>query len=85
MAKIATSTSKTATKAVSKAVPAKATRTTSSKTTATKSGFITIAHDEIAKLAYRYYVERGYQHGFDTQDWKKAEAELRSKAASRLN
>jgi hypothetical protein len=33
-------------------------------------------HQEIAQLAHRYYVERGWQHGFHEQDWLRAEQEL---------
>jgi hypothetical protein len=29
--------------------------------------------DEIAKLAYQFYVDRGYQHGNDMEDWLRAE------------
>ena len=34
------------------------------------------SHEEIARLAHRYYQERGSQHGFDAQDWFRAEHEL---------
>lgn len=29
--------------------------------------------EEIAKLAYQFYVDRGYQHGNDMDDWVRAE------------
>ncbi len=29
---------------------------------------------EIEKIAYQFFVQRGYQHGFDREDWSKAEA-----------
>ena len=29
---------------------------------------------EIEQLAYQFFVERDYQHGFDREDWKRAEA-----------
>ncbi|MDD5449483.1 MAG: DUF2934 domain-containing protein [Candidatus Omnitrophica bacterium] len=29
--------------------------------------------DEISKLAYQFYVDRGYSHGNDTEDWLRAE------------
>ncbi|MCM8782570.1 MAG: DUF2934 domain-containing protein [Candidatus Omnitrophica bacterium] len=29
--------------------------------------------NEIAKLAYQFYVDRGYQHGNDMDDWLRAE------------
>lgn len=33
--------------------------------------------DEIAALAYRYYQERGGEHGFHEEDWYRAEREVR--------
>lgn len=33
-------------------------------------------HEQVAKLAHRYYEERGWQHGFHEQDWYRAEQEL---------
>lgn len=35
-------------------------------------------HEAIARLAYSYWEQRGYQHGFDEEDWLRAEAELRA-------
>jgi hypothetical protein len=32
--------------------------------------------EEIRLLAYSYWVERGYQHGNEMQDWLRAEKEL---------
>lgn len=37
---------------------------------------LVLAHAEIAQLAYSYWLERGCQHGFDRQDWVRAEREL---------
>ncbi len=34
-------------------------------------------HQAIAHLAYSYWEQRGYQHGFDEEDWFRAEAEIR--------
>jgi hypothetical protein len=34
------------------------------------------AHGEISERAYFYFVERGYQDGFDAEDWLRAEREL---------
>lgn len=36
---------------------------------------------EIAALAYQFYVERGFQDGFDQEDWLRAEQAVRSKKA----
>lgn len=35
-----------------------------------------VSREEIAELAYRYWVERGYQHGYAVQDWIRAEQAL---------
>jgi len=37
------------------------------------------AQEEIAKLAYSYYVDRGYQPGNPADDWFRATAELRAR------
>jgi hypothetical protein len=37
---------------------------------------MTPTHEQIAVLAHRFYVERGWQHGFHEQDWHRAELEL---------
>jgi len=34
------------------------------------------SHEEIARLAHFYYVERGWQDGFHEQDWFRAEQDL---------
>ena len=34
---------------------------------------------EIEKLSYQFFVERGHLHGFDREDWLRAEAIVRSK------
>lgn len=36
---------------------------------------------EIQKLAYQFFVERGYAHGHDREDWVRAEAIIRRKKA----
>jgi len=33
-------------------------------------------HEQIAELAYSYYIRRGWQHGHHEQDWLQAEWEL---------
>jgi hypothetical protein len=57
------------------------------KTTATptvtepKMTQMKVSHDEIARLAHRYWAERGGQHGSHEEDWLRAERELRGKAS----
>jgi hypothetical protein len=38
-------------------------------------------HQEIARLAYSYWEARGYRGGSPTEDWFRAERELRSHVA----
>jgi hypothetical protein len=33
-------------------------------------------HEDIAVLAYSYFVARGYEHGYEKQDWERAVAAL---------
>ena len=40
-----------------------------------------ISHEEIARLAHRYWAERGHQHGHHMDDWLRAERELLGKAS----
>ena len=48
-----------------------------------ESAFGASSHEAIAKRAYELYAQRGYQHGYDADDWLQAEAELtRSSAAT---
>jgi hypothetical protein len=39
-------------------------------------------HEAIARLAYSYWEQRGYQHGFAEEDWFRAEAEIRNRMAA---
>jgi hypothetical protein len=39
--------------------------------------FIVVSVDDIAERAYGFYVDRGYAHGFDREDWLRAEGELK--------
>lgn len=39
-------------------------------------------YDRIAKRAYELYAERGYQHGYDLDDWLKAEREIQEQLRS---
>ena len=40
-----------------------------------------VPHEEIARLAHRYWSERGRQHGHDAEDWFRAERQLLGKAS----
>jgi hypothetical protein len=40
------------------------------------------SHNEIAALAYTYWLERGCAGGSPEQDWQRAERELRVKASA---
>jgi hypothetical protein len=51
-------------------------RQSSAKVTA-----IGVSHEEIARLAHKFWAERGRQHGHDAEDWLRAEQELRGKAS----
>lgn len=37
---------------------------------------------EIQRVAYQFFVERGYQHGNDQEDWLRAEAIVRNRKKS---
>jgi hypothetical protein len=37
------------------------------------------SREDVAKLAYSYWVARGYSHGQADEDWLRAEAELTGK------
>ena len=34
---------------------------------------------EIQQLAYQFFVERGFAHGFDQEDWARAEALVKNR------
>jgi Protein of unknown function (DUF2934) len=42
---------------------------------------VVVTHEEIEKLAHRFWAERGYQHGSAEIDWFRAEQELRGRAS----
>lgn len=37
---------------------------------------VTLSQEEVAKLAYSYWVDRNYEHGYAEQDWHRAIIEL---------
>ena len=37
------------------------------------------SREDVAKLAYSYWIARGYSHGYAEEDWLRAEAELAGK------
>ena len=41
---------------------------------------ILVSVDDIAKRAYEMYLERGRTDGFDREDWRRAESELKAPA-----
>jgi len=75
---------KTSKKAGPVEVPASGTapkKTTVRQKTTAKVTQIRVTHEEIAKLAHRYWAERGGQHGSHIEDWLRAERELLGKAS----
>ncbi len=40
-----------------------------------------VSYDEVARLAHRFYEERGHRHGHHVDDWVRAEQELLGKAS----
>jgi hypothetical protein len=54
------------------------------KTATTKGTVIAIsqpARDVIEQLAYHYWAQRGYQHGYALEDWIRAEREFLERAS----
>jgi len=60
----------------SAAAPAKKAKSTPANVTS-----IGPSPEEIARLAHKYWAERGFQHGAAEQDWLRAERELRGIAS----
>jgi len=60
---------------------AKPKSTAKAKTVNEKVTSIGPSREEIARLAHKYWAERGHQHGSAVQDWLRAEQELRGKAS----
>jgi hypothetical protein len=40
--------------------------------------FVIVSARDIAARAHEIYVDRGYAHGFDREDWLRAERELKA-------
>jgi hypothetical protein len=40
-----------------------------------------VSQEEVARLAHRFWAERGGKHGNDMDDWFRAEQELRGRAS----
>ena len=59
----------------------KAVKSVAASKTADVAAKITPSHAEIARLAERYWAERGWQDGYAEQDWLLAERELRAMAS----
>jgi hypothetical protein len=76
----------TATKAVKSARPAAAAAPKRHKkatpVTEVPASPVAVDSNEVARLAYSYFVERGYQPGDPVADWFRAENELRSRLAA---
>ena len=62
------------------ATPKATTAKAASKKTSEKAAPRVPTHDEIAKLAHKYWAERGHHHGHAEQDWLRAERELTQNA-----
>lgn len=39
------------------------------------------SHEDVARLAHKYWQQRGHKHGHHEEDWYRAEQELRGKAS----
>jgi hypothetical protein len=62
-------------------IPKRAKSNVTEMVTAPSMTAMRVSHEEIARLAHRYWAERGRQHGHDAEDWFRAERELLSKAS----
>ncbi|HEY5089225.1 MAG TPA: DUF2934 domain-containing protein [Polyangia bacterium] len=56
----------------------KAVKAAPSRAAATATPMPTPTHDQIAKRSYELYLERGSVDGYASEDWIRAEAELKS-------
>lgn len=76
---MAETTKKTTTRKKTSASVSAPTSIASKKTSAKAS--VTVTHEEIARLAHKFWAERGGQHGHDAEDWFRAEQTLLGKAS----
>lgn len=72
---MATKRASTKKPAATKETPAKA-KASVSKQVATVTTRTVDLQEAIRTRAYEYFVERGYQHGADFEDWLRAEQEI---------
>ncbi len=76
MAKIATPQAKNVVRKSTEARPAQ------TRSTSPVRNINAATQAQIEKLAYQFYVDRGYQDGFHDQDWLRAEAIVLSRSRS---
>ncbi len=76
MAKIATPQAKSVVRKITESKPNQARQTASARPNHSS------VKSEIEKLAYQFYVERGYADGYHDQDWLRAEAIILSRSRS---
>jgi hypothetical protein len=60
--------------------PTKPRQTAAKKKAVPTTSRRTVSHEEVAKLAHRFWAERGHQPGRPEDDWFRAEQELLGKA-----
>ena len=59
--------------------PAKRVRRASAPETVEVVDPVAVNEDQVAALAYRYFVDGGYQHGHALEHWLRAESALRGR------
>lgn len=75
--------SETVKKTAKPKAPAKP-RKTAVKKTVNGSAKVTempASYEQVAVLAHSFFIQRGQLHGYDAEDWFRAEQELRAKAS----
>ena len=64
--------------------PAKPRKKAAAAQNSNRNGHVTeirISHEQVAMLAHRFWIDRGFQHGHHEEDWLRAEQELLGKAS----